>query len=210
MQLTYKPCIPPQYLQFSYPPNTSRVKVQFLSQDNTSHICAIASIQTTYVSFACSLPPSLYISFQFCMHQLICSFVPKPGYLIFLTPLQRPVVELLDNPDHRGTFQTMRSKAAINTRVSLIFSHYLTVALLTVSTCAACTKVMVVSLSFCLSLCLCICPLPHYLQYAIDQNWAIIELLMAFCTFATRRFSQKCFVQKLWCYLLITATFHSP
>ena len=38
-----------QYLLFEYPPEDTRVKVEFTSSEDTSHICAIASLQTAYV-----------------------------------------------------------------------------------------------------------------------------------------------------------------
>ena len=39
----------PQYLLFDYPPDVTRVRVKFTSTDDTSGICAIASLQTAYV-----------------------------------------------------------------------------------------------------------------------------------------------------------------
>jgi len=37
--------------------------------------------------------------------------------------MQCPVTELLDNPDHRGIYQTMLSQAAINVEVGRTHAH---------------------------------------------------------------------------------------
>lgn len=75
--------------------------------DDTAGVCAIASIQKSYVSSSRGgewpRPLGVWLS------QGRLSGIDT----IFKT-LQCPVVELLDNPDHRGTYQTMRSQAGIN------------------------------------------------------------------------------------------------
>ncbi len=84
---------------YEYDAPPPRLRVRFTADANSSTICAIASIQSSYVS-------QLYLN---------CMYI-RDNVMILINA-QCPVVELLDNPDHRGRYQTMRALAAINTKV---------------------------------------------------------------------------------------------
>lgn len=95
---------------FEVPPNKhSRLRVRFSSMDNTSDVCAIVSIQKSYVSKEVDL---------------VCIW---GSYVCLLTQWFYPCIilqcpENLGKSDHHGEFQTVLSQAAINVQVGMIAS----------------------------------------------------------------------------------------
>ena len=107
MPFTLPPGLSLQFFVYEFTGVQARVKVRFTSEGSSSSLCSLASVQRSFVSV--------------CVCVCVYTCHPHPSPTLTPPPLaplhQCPVVELLNNPQHRGTFQSMRSKATIDAQV---------------------------------------------------------------------------------------------